>query len=467
MENIMPDEGRIHTNLPAEKDDANRQLATFIAKPDLNQVQDDAWLSAVRQIVDTVAVGWAGSSENGATQASELAFLEGCSPIARLWGRAEKTSVSQAAFVNAVSAAALDYDCVHQDSLLHPAAITVPVALAIGADTGASGEKVVAAHIIGTEVMCRISLATPRQSNWFPASVYGIFGAAATAASLLDLDEAQTLDALGLALAQASGTKQAISERTIAKRYQSAFAARAGILSAVLAKRGVTGANQVLDGAAGLFALYETGDPDKVVAGLGHSFTFDRTTIKIFPTCLCTHVIIEAMQRLMAKHGFSQDDVAKLKVRITPYMNRIVGGEYEPSANPQVAAQFSARYAAARTLFSGGIKLSDIEPEKALDPDVVRLAQDIELTLFQDIDGHVSPCDVAVVLNNGATFTEHVSEVPNAAFGADADVVLAEKARDCLMRGVSPMTADAAEGVIARLLTMREAPSIAGLFNDT
>ncbi len=457
--------GTVQANSAQENRDYNRLLASFIQAADLDAVDDDGWLSAQRQIADTVAVGWAGSDQDGAEQAVELALLENAAPVSRLWGRAEKVSVSQAAFVNGVSAAALDYDCVHQESLLHPAAVTVPVALAIGEDIKATGEQIVRAHIIGSEVMCRISLATPRQSNWFPASIYGGFGAAATAAVLLQLNTDQILDALGLTLAQTSGTKQAISERTLAKRYQTAFAARAGVISALMAKRGVTAAHQFLDGPAGLFSLYETGQPAKVVDGLSEKFTFQDTTIKLYPTCLCTHVVIEALRSLMTEHGFSRDDVAVLKVRITPYMNRIIGGAFEPASNPQVAAQFSARYAAARTLFSGGVKLSDIEPEQALDPSIIRFAQAIDLTLYDDIDGHIAPCDVSVELNNGKILTKHVSDVPSASHGSNADAVLNEKAMDCLTRGGRPMSDAAAQRMFDLLVNLRQAGPADGLFD--
>ena len=463
----MPNHRNINAVKMPEKQDANELLASFIAAGDLSAVDDYSWLSAVRQIADTVVVGWAGSSEDGAYQAADLALLEETASVSRLWGRAESVSVSQAVFVNAVSAAALDYDSVHQESLLHPAAVTAPVALAMDADVKASGEQIVAAHIIGAEVMCRISLATPRQSNWFPASIYGVFGATATAAVLLNLNVEQTLNALGLALAQTSGTKQAIIERALAKRYQTAFAARAGVLSAVLAKRGVTAAHQFLDGTAGLFSLYETGTPEKVVAGLANVFCFQNITIKRYPTCLCTHVLIEAMCLLMARYGFNKDDVATVKIRITPYMNRIIGGDYEPKSNPQVAAQFSAKYATARALFSGGVTLSDIGPEQALDPEIISFAQAIELTLYDNIDGHVAPCDISVELKNGQAFSEHVSEVPNAAVGSDALSALGAKANDCLTRGVLPMSSHVAQRVFERLMNMRQAHSLDDLFDES
>lgn len=447
--------------------DANHGLAAFSAAPTSGEaLPATAILAAIRQIADTVAVGWAGSDADGVRQALDVAVLEGGNPQARFWGSSTQGSVAQAAFVNGAAAAALDYDSVHDSSLLHPAAITVPVAFAVGEATGATGRRIVEAHAIGSEIMCRISLATPRQSNWFPASVYGIFGAVATAARLYGLNVEQTVNAFGLGLAQAAGTKQAISERTLAKRLQTAFAARAGIHAAQLAMRGVTAAHRFLDGMAGLFSLYETGDPDAVLDGIGETFVFADATIKKYPCCLCSHVVVEGVRTLRRQHGFDAGDVDRMSVTITKYMNRIVGGSYDPSADPQVAAQFSAAYAAACTLSEGTVMLRDIDPDAALAPERVRLAQAVELKIFDDRDGHLAPARIDVALKSGETLSETVAIVPSASRGDDAAAVLREKALDCFGRGAMPLDTDRATRLYDRLLEMESLSDIRDVYRD-
>ncbi|SLN64004.1 MmgE/PrpD family protein [Oceanibacterium hippocampi] len=450
---------------PGNDVDANARLAAFTALDDLSGLTPAGWETATRQIADTVAVGWAGSAADGVAEATELVLAEGGRPAARIWGRGERVSAAQAAFVNGVAAAALDFDSVHQSSLLHPAAITVPIALALGADIGASGERIVQAHIVGSEVMSRVSLATPRRSNWFTPSIYGIFGATATAARLLGLSAEQTHNAFGLALAQTSGTKQAIFEPALAKRFQTAFAIRAGLLAAQLAERGVTGARRYLDGAAGLFALYEEGSPTAVVEGIGTAFVFDQAVIKKYPACLCTHVVIDAARRLKEQHRIDLDDTASIGITVTDYMHRLIGGPYDPGRDPQVAAQFSAAYAAVCALDGGGMTLADIEPGKAAAAERVRRAQAIEVGIFDDLKGHVAPATVSITLKGGENFSLHVADVPNAAFGDDADAALRLKALDCLGRGHQPLGTAAAENCLQQLLGLRDGHASA-LFDD-
>ncbi|MCP5368506.1 MAG: MmgE/PrpD family protein [Hyphomicrobiales bacterium] len=445
--------------------DPNRRLARFAAADSLDALPAGSRIAAVRQIADTVAVGWAGSAEDGAVQAADLARAEGGDARVPLWGSADRVTVAQATFANGVAAAALDYDCVHRDSLLHPAAVTVPLALALAAETGADGRKTVDSHIIGCEVMCRVSAATPRQSNWFPASIYAVFGAAATAARLLDLDPERTRHALGLALAQAAGTKQAIAERSLAKRFQTAFAARAGLLAARLAAAGVTAAGHFLDGPGGLFALYESGDPARVVDGLGESFTFQDTTIKKYPACLCTHVVIEGVRALRDRYQIGENDITTMEAIITPYMNRLIGGAYDPGQDPQVAAQFSAAYTAACALRYGGFRLAHIEPAAAADPAMAALARSVAVGVFDDRDGHLAPARVAVTLRDGSRREILLDEVPNAATGPDAEAAVAEKVLDCLTRGRAPLSEPAARVLLGRLLDLDRAPDVHGLFD--
>ena len=446
--------------------DSNRQLARFTALDSLEWLSDSAREAAIWQLVDTVAAGWAGSDANGVGEAADVMIEEGGVEAVQVWGRAERVNASQAVFINGVAGAALDFDSVHQTSLLHPAVITVPVALSLGALLGASGKDVVNAHLVGCEVMCRISMATPRQSNWFPASVFGIYGATATAARLLGLDVEQTINAYGLALAQTSGTKQAIMERTLAKRYQTAFAARAGLLAAQLAARGVTAAEQFLNGPAGLYALYESGDANKVCEGLGKKFVFEQTTIKKYPSCLCTHVAIDGMRRLKEKHQLEPKDVKDITITITEYMNKLVGSEYEPGADPQVAAQFSAKYAVACMLKHGNMTLGDIDPQAAVDPEIVRLAQSINVQIFDEYDGHVAPALVSITLKNGETHSEMISELPNAVEGDDATGFFQAKIVDCFQRGYQPLKRQEADQLCNKLLNIDKVEDVSDLFNN-
>jgi 2-methylcitrate dehydratase PrpD len=195
-----------------------------------------------------------------------------------------------------------------------------------------------------------------------------VFGAAAAAAEAVRLDAAETRHALGIAFIQASGTQQANIEPSLTKRMLSAFAARAGVYAATLAKRGITAPSEVIEGPFGLYQLYQDGDPERLLDGLGERYDNANLSVKKYPSCGCNHTAIEAMLKLVCEYDLKPEDVKSIEVTIGPYLHRIVGGPYDPSGDPQVAAQFSILYSVACVLVRRRLGLEEIEEPAARDP---------------------------------------------------------------------------------------------------
>ena len=148
--------------------------------------------------------------------------------------------------------------------------------------------------------MYRIGAAAKKPNRGFHyTGVFGGFGAAAAAARLLGLDATAAGHALGIAFMQASGTQQANIEPSLSKRTLSAFASRAGVYAALLAQRGITAPKEAFEGQCGIYALYQEGDPEKTVAGLGKRFDNLHFSIKLYPSCGCNHTTIQGMLDLI------------------------------------------------------------------------------------------------------------------------------------------------------------------------
>lgn len=421
--------------------DATKRLARFVA--DL-RVGDGAEGHAARRLVlDTVAVAWAGAGAPGTAAMRQLAGSQGGTPEASLWGTAARLPAAEAAFANGAAAAALDFDSVHEGSILHADAVVVPAALAVAERVGTSGLEFLSAYVAGVEVAHRLSLATPRRGGWFGSSTTGVFGAAAAAARLLGLDADGIHHAMGIALSLSGGTKQAIAERTLTKRLQTAFAARSGVHAALAAAAGVTGPRDWLEGEYGWFRLFEAGDPARVVEGLGERFDFAGTGIKKFPSCLCNHAVIDAAQALMATHGLEPRDVEGIEVTISPYMHRIVGAPFDPSGDAQVAAQFSVQYAAACAVHRGGVTLADIDPVRATDRAFAEKARAVAVGIDPDWPGQVSPGRVTLNTARHGALSLLVDRLPGSAARPLSDAELFNKACACFATG--PHARDAAE----------------------
>ncbi len=412
------------------------RLAAHIASVRYEDLPPAVVAATKRLIMDTLGTGYAGGGEPGCAEVADTVLADGTAPHATLWSTGERTSVMGAALVNGTCAAALDYDSLHFDGVIHPEIVTVPAALALGEREGRSGRDLIKAVAVGGDLMCRLAMSTGRNSAWFVTSTNGTFGAAASAAIMLGLNQTQSREALGLALCQASGTIQAVLEKTLAKRMQSAFAARSGVLAAELARRDVTGPVEAIEGKAGYYAAFEAGDADILLADLGQNYETLNTGIKKFPSCACNHAAIQAAIDLARDHAIYLENPERIRVRITPYMQQVVGGAFDPSGDLQVAAQFSVKYSVACALLRRELVLSDLTRDRVLEPRVRALADRVEVELDPVNTGFLTPATV-VVEAGGKVFERTVDAVPGSAQAPLSDREVANKFQDCMSYGRS------------------------------
>ncbi len=410
------------------------RLAAHIASMRYEDLPPAVIEATKRLIIDTLGTGYAGAGEPGCAEVADTVLADGAAPQATLWSTGERTSVMGASLVNGTCAAALDYDSLHFDGVIHPEIVTVPAALAIGERERRTGRDLITAVAVGGDLMCRLAMSTGRNSAWFVTSTNGTFGAAAASAIMLGLDREQSRDALGLALCQASGTIQAVLEKTLAKRMQSAFAARNGVLAAELARRGVTGPVEAIEGQAGYYAAFEAGDADRLLAGLGERYETLNTGIKKFPSCACNHAAIQASIDLGRSHGMEPESMDRVRVRITPYMQHVVGGDFDPSGNLQVAAQFSVKYSVACALLRHELVLSDLTRDRVLEPRVRALADRVEIEVDSANSGFLAPATVFVE-SGGKVFERTIDAVPGSAQAPLTDREVADKFQDCMSYG--------------------------------
>ena len=241
---------------------------------------------------------------------------------------------------------------------MHADLVTLPTAWAIAEECGRSPHDLITAFVAASELVSRLSrCASGVSKGWSGASVYGGIGAALVSGLLMKLDAAQLTHALGLAAVQAAGTQQADVEQTLAKRLQPAFAARNGVFAAKLAEAGATAPARALEGEFGLRVLYQPGDDRGVLGNWGREWQILDTAFKRFPVCACSHAAIQALLDLNVEVSCAADDVVEIVGTISPFMHRLVGGDFNVEGDLEVVAQFNLRYHLASALLRGPISL--------------------------------------------------------------------------------------------------------------
>lgn len=428
-------------------------LANYLVQLRYQDLPETVTRGAKLLILDTLGVAWAGATAPGCSEILSLALDAGGAPQSTLWSIGARISAPEAAFVNGAFAAALDYDSLHHAAVVHPEIVTLPAAWALAERHHRSGRDLLTATIAGGDLTCRLALSTIRDGPWFVTSTAGTFGAAVAAGVVLRADAPAMRHAIGLSLCQTGGTIQAIREQTLAKRLQSAFAARNGVYAAQLAMAGISGPAEAFEGEGGYYAAFDRGDPEILIDQLGLRFETLNTSQKKYPSCACNHAAIEATRQIMSTHGLGPQDVHSARVRITPYMHKIVGAPFDPAGDAQVAAQFSVQYSVACAVRRGTVGLDDLSSESAREPAIIDFARRIDVEIDNGAIGFLAPATVSLQTDRG-WFEVTLNAAPGSVDAPLTDKQIIDKFENCVRRGPRPLSRIQSDYLIERILNL-------------
>ena len=342
-----------------------------------------------KQVLDFFGVALAGSTEDGAKQIAELYAEAGGAQQSSViyWG--QKLPVANAAQVNATMAHALDYDDVHEAAIIHPGVITVSTALAMAEYRGGlSGKDFITANSLGTDFICRLGLATRPGQNvhafgWHLTTLYGFMTAAAVAGMVLGFDAETLTNAIGIGYHQSSGNGQCVKDGALTKRMGPGFAVRGGIIGALLAEKGVTGARNSLEGQAGIFKVYHQDSYSReiLLEGLGTRVETANVSIKPYPCCRGTHPSIDAALSLVEKHDLAAAAVESIMIWLGEGTYGLLGTPLEVKARPRnvVDSQFSVPWCVATAIARRQVKIEHFSEASIQSEDILAIAGKIRV----------------------------------------------------------------------------------------
>lgn len=359
-------------------------------------------------VADATAIALAASARSPMT-AQLLGSTIGAHGPCRVIGRGERLPPGLAAYVNAALVHTLDFDDIHDLARLHPTAVTLPAALAAADLVDATGETVLRGVLLGNELMCRLGCAwapggSGPGSEWFLTQLFGYFGAALAAGIVLGLPEDGLVSALGLAYMQAAGGKQAgFGTGSDARSIYPAFAAMGGTHAALQARAGVTGPEEALDGAAGLFRIYLGGDagPEQVAQLLdAGAFAWEATEIKPWPSCRLSHPYLAAALAVRAQLGGAPPLHVVIGVNASAArLCRPLAARRRPATLQD--AKYSIPFMTSFMLVHGRVDLDNLTAAALADPAVLALAGRIEIRDgLPDRPGH-PPAEITAAFAGG------------------------------------------------------------------
>jgi 2-methylcitrate dehydratase PrpD len=466
--------------------DVTRKLARHAAT-----LRYEALPPALVEIIKQCVLDTLGVSIGASTLAPEAAILAdyakemGGKPEATILGFGGKAPAAWAAFVNGSLGHMLDYDDLGESG--HPSIVTIPVALALAEKLGnVSGQDLIVAIAAGTDVMTRISRAIDvpdwtMTEGWFATQLLGFVAGAATAGRLLGLNEEQMENALGIGFNQMSGSRQmAVGAATHMRSMQAGFSGQGAILAAELARRGIIGSKEILEGRYGFFKTYIRGrepDWDGIVDGLGSKFPLvEKHGFKVWPACAYTRTTNAATLALRQQHGLAPGDIESITIVGGTGGTQLLCEPIELKRRPRVSidGKYSIPFTTAIMAAKGDVTLRDYTQEGLNDPKVLAMADRVSYRAAgQPVTGKggsadVSRTSVEILTRDGRRFEHRASGVPGDPQNPVSWERLEAKFRDCVSFSAKPVAADAVDRaveIIRKLETVSDSAGIVRLLS--
>jgi 2-methylcitrate dehydratase PrpD len=382
-------------------------MAEFCAGLRYEDLKPETLQDAKNAILDWTGVALVGSTQDSAQIVFDAASQLDGGGKSTLMGRSKKASLATAALVNGLAGHALDYDDVQHRTGVHMSSPVLPGLLALAENRHSTGREFITSYLSGMELGCRLGRAA-RYGNYLrmhgihPTGFLGHFGAAAGIARLLAATNVQMQHALGIVAGKAMGLMRSFG--TMCKPMNAGNAASDGLLSAMMAKEGFIGPEEIFDGKHNIFET--TGgatDPEVMVRDLGTEWEVSFNTFKLYACTGWRNPIVEALIVISTQHKLKPADVKKIHVQVYDEMSRLPD---LPEPRTGLEGKFSVAHVCSVALADRAGGIAQFTDERVADPVLADLRKRVTVERGDDLDHY--QVRAFVTTNDGRELTHFV-----------------------------------------------------------
>jgi len=438
--------------------EVTRILAKFLVTHKAAELPDAVRHEGARSLLNWVACA-VGASKHETVKRALAALYDFSGPReATILGRRERVDIFQAALLNGATSHTFDFDDTHLKTVIHPSGPVASAILALAEHQPISGRDFLHAFILGVEAECRIGLSVmPNHydTGWHITATAGVFGAAAAVGRLLKLNEQQMVWALGTAATHACGIRETFG--SMAKPLHPGIAARNGLLSALLAKKNFTSAEQGIEGRRGFAAILSTQfDPNAITEGLGKTWEIMSNSYKPYACGVVIHPAIDGCIQLRNEHQLKLDDIARIDLKVHPLVLELTGRR-APKAG--LEGKFSIYHSCAAAILLGEGGETAYSDAMVRNPKVIRLRDQINAVVLDGVNE--DQVHITMTLKDGRVFEKYIEHVVGSVDNPMTDADLEAKFR-LLCKGILPAAqADKLIGLCWNMGKLKSAAEIA------
>ncbi len=352
-----------------------RQLAAFAARSDYFELSDQARLQLRIRILDSIgcALGALGSSTVARVR-DFVTTTDSGGPCTLIGGG--HASPDRAALLNGALVRYLDFNDSYlaPDETCHPSD-NLGAVLAASETAKADGQTLLAALAAAYQIQCRLSDEAPVRDRGFDHVTHLAYSASAGTSRALGLDAERTANAVAIA-GTALNALRVTRTGTLSnwKGLAAPFTAANAVEAALLAKRGITGPEEVFEGNKGF--MQAIAKPFTIDWAREDLERVNRTILKRYNAEIHSQSAIEAILDLRRQYGFTAAEVEHVVVDIFGVAHRIIGGGEEGDKLSVVTkedADHSLRYMLAVALLDGEVLPRQYTTERIRSADVQAL----------------------------------------------------------------------------------------------
>ena len=428
-----------------------RQLCRWIVGLSAADMAPEVTEEVRRRTLDWLGCSIGALGSPAAAGLKDLSDQLGGAQQCTLLGGFQKTSLLNGVFFNAAVGHILEYDDVNKVSISHPGAAVIPAALAVSEKQGLPFGRYAAAVAAGYEVVVRLGtvLNPSLYNHWHTTSVCGAFAAAAVAGKLLGYAPEELERGLSITAMMASGLVYGFG--TDAKLVNVGHAAAAGVLGALLARKGFSAPERVLEDEKGFAAaVSQSRDFQGLLPQPGDDLKILDCHYKIHASCGHTHSALDAFLSLQREYGFPPQEIRSIEVFAYAKAVELVG---PLRCSTEAQAKFSLPYCLAAAAVCGQASLEAFRQDRREDARVLELARRVTVTEDPAFTGWYPAKRaerVRVILDSGLVL-ERTYELPEGKHPSLDDIK-----RKFLGLCERTVSAERAQRICQRVLGLRE-----------
>ena len=384
------------------KETVTAKMSLWAAGLQYEDLSQDAIYQTKRFLLDSIGCALGGYQQHDVKIALEvLGEIAGRGP-ATVIGTGERVDPVSAALANALMIRCMDYNDIYwKQDPSHPSDI-FPAALACCERAGSNGRELIVGLVLGHEFemrFCEVALPGIRERGWHHATLTA-FVSPMVAGRALHLTGEQIQHAIGIS-ASRHCTLGAVTagKLTMMKNTVDPMATQSGVFAALLAEKGYSGPEHVVEGKEGLtHVLGPEWKLNLLTDGLGASWRITQCGMKAFPTEALTHTPISAALDLIKTNDLHPDEVEKIQIRSLARAADILSDSSKYDPHTRETADHSLPYVIAAALVERQVTPAQFTMEKILDANIRAQLKKVEVVADPEIE-KVFPALQRVVVN--------------------------------------------------------------------